>query len=235
MSEAQGARDHQGVHQHGHQHHGSGPGDEASSEAFWDQRYRSSSKVWSGQANPQLVAEASELAPGTALDVGCGEGADAIWLAEQGWRVTAVDVSGVALERGAAHALEVGAELAGRITWLRADLAEWVPSSASYDLVSAQFMHLPKDQREVLHGRLAQAVVPGGTLLVVGHHPSDLLTTVPRPPTPGLLFTAAEVADSLPAGQWVTRVDEARARQTPDPDGRTVTIHDAVLRAERVS
>jgi len=191
--------------------------------------------VWSGQANPQLVAEASELAPGSALDVGCGEGADAIWLAEQGWRVTAVDVSGVALERGAAHALEVGAEVAGRIIWLRADLAEWVPLSASYDLVSAQFMHLPKDQREVLHGRLAQAVVPGGTLLVVGHDPSDLLTTVPRPPTPGLLFTASEVADSLPVGQWVTRVDEARARQTLDPAGHTVTIHDAVLRAERAS
>lgn len=240
MPEPQELPDHQDAHRHGHNghghnHHGGGPGDEVSSEAFWDERYGSSSKVWSGKANPQLITEASDLAPGSALDVGCGEGGDAIWLAGQGWQVTAVDVSGVALDRGAAHALEVGAEVASRITWLRADLAEWVPSPASYDLVSAQFMHVPKDQREVLHRRLAEAVVPGGTLLVVGHHPSDLQTTVPRPPTPGLLFTASEVADALPVGQWVTRVEDARARQTQDPDGRTVTIHDAVLRAQRVS
>jgi SAM-dependent methyltransferase len=214
--------------------HGDGPDDEVTSEAFWDQRYRSSSTLWSGQANPQLVTETSDLSPGSALDVGCGEGADAIWLAERGWRVTAVDVSTVALERGAAHAHDVSAEVAQRITWLRADLVEWVPPAASYDLVSAQFMHLPRIQREVLHGRLARSVAPGGTLLVVGHHPSDLETAVPRPSVPGLLFTSSEVAESLVKDQWLIAVDEARARQTLDSEGHATTIHDAVFKAQRV-
>ena len=226
-------------HQHGHKHHGhdhDGDGSADSvvpNEAFWDQRYSSSSNLWSGRVNPILVTEAGVLAPGAALDVGCGEGADAIWLAEHGWHVTALDLSTVALERGAAHAKEVSAEVAQRITWLHADLTEWVPAPASYDLVSAQFLHLPKDQREVLNRRLAESVAPGGTLLVVGHHPSDLQTTVPRPSVPGLLFAASDVAASLAAQQWVTQVDEARARQALDPEGRPTTIHDAVLRAQR--
>jgi 2-polyprenyl-3-methyl-5-hydroxy-6-metoxy-1,4-benzoquinol methylase len=85
---------------HGHLHHGESPTDVVMNEAFWDQRYHSSSTFWSGHVNPQLVAEVVDLSPGAALDVGCGEGADAIWLAEHGWRVTAVDLSTVALERG---------------------------------------------------------------------------------------------------------------------------------------
>jgi len=203
-------------------------------EVFWDQMYQWGSALWSGHVNPQLVTEALGLSPGAALDVGCGEGADAIWLAERGWQVTAVDLSTVALERGAAHALEVGAEVAQRIRWLHVDLTRWVPVVASYDLVSAQFMHMPKDQREQLHRRLAESVAPGGILLVVGHHPSDVETTVPRPSMPGLLFTASDVAASLAPQEWVTLVDEARARQTLDPDGHTTTIHDAVLKAKRV-
>jgi len=98
-------------HDHGHERDGDTasevtPEEVVSTEALWDERYRSSSALWSGHVNPSLAAEAIDLAPGSALDVGCGEGADAIWLAEQGWLVTAVDVSAVALGRGAAHALE---------------------------------------------------------------------------------------------------------------------------------
>lgn len=230
----EGDRQH-GDHQHAEHQHGDGPDDAVTSEAFWDQRYRSSSTLWSGQANPQLVTEASDLPPGSALDVGCGEGADAIWLAERGWRVTAVDVSTVALERGAAHARDVSAEVAQRITWLHADLTQWVPASASFDLVSSHFLHLPRDQRDLLHRRLAESVAPGGTLLVVGHHPLDLQTTVPRPSVPGLLFAASEVADSLTSKEWVILVADARGRQTLDPDGRTATVHDSVFRAQRVS
>jgi SAM-dependent methyltransferase len=218
---------------HGRSHQGDDPADVVMDEAFWDERYRSNGALWSGNPNSHLVTEAADLAPGTALDVGCGEGADAIWLAERGWRVTAVDLSTVALERGAARALEVGADVARRITWLHADLADWVPAAASYDLVSAQFMHLPRDQRELLHRRLAEAVAPGGTLLVVGHHPSDLQTTIPRPPVPELFFTASDVAASLAPEEWVTLVDEARARTVLDADGRKTTIHDAVLRVQR--
>jgi 2-polyprenyl-3-methyl-5-hydroxy-6-metoxy-1,4-benzoquinol methylase len=154
------SRTHQGRTHHGHDHHEDGPTEVVTSEAFWDQRYQSSSNLWSGHVNTHLVTEVSDLSPGVALDVGCGEGADAIWLAEQGWQVTAVDVSSVALERGAVHALEVGADVAKHITWLRADLTEWIPAAASYDLVSVQFLHLPKEQREVLHRRLAASVAP---------------------------------------------------------------------------
>ncbi|MEP7035272.1 MAG: methyltransferase domain-containing protein [Dermatophilaceae bacterium] len=225
--------------QHGHNHaghrEGDGSGDETSDETFWDQRYGSSSALWSGRANSHLVTEVSGLSPGSALDVGCGEGGDAIWLAQQGWQVTAADISAVALGRGAAHALEISLEVEQRIRWMRADLTEWVPPAESFDLVSAQFMHLPKKQRETIYRRIVASVVPGGTLLVVGHHPFDLQTSVPRPSVPGLLFTASEVAALLPAEQWVILVEEARARQTLDPDGRTVTVHDSVLRARRVS
>lgn len=219
-------------HAHDH-HHGDRPADVVMDRSFWDERYASSSALWSGRPNAQLVTEAAGLAPGAALEVGCGEGADAIWLAERGWRVTAVDISTVALARAAAHAREVGADLAQRITWLPADLTSWVPTEASYDLVSAHFLHPVKGQRELVHRRLAASVSPGGTLLVVGHHPDDLQTTVPRPPVPELFFTAAEVAALLDPDAWEVVVSEARARPTFDPEGRAVTIHDAVLNARR--
>jgi len=168
---------------HAHAHQGDGPGAGAMGEAFWDERYGSRDALWSGNPNPQLVAEAADLVPGTALDVGCGEGADAIWLAERGWRVTAVDISAVALERGAAQAAKRGADVARRIDWRHEDLTAWVPAEASYDLVSAQFMHLPKNVRESFFRVLAAAVTAGGSLLIVGHHPSDL-QIIPRPLPP---------------------------------------------------
>jgi SAM-dependent methyltransferase len=197
---------------------------------FWDELYRSRSAVWSGNPNIHLVNEVSGLAPGTALDVGCGEGADAIWLAERGWRVTAADISSVALER--ARAVEVADDVARRIEWLHTDLVASEPPS-SYDLVSAHFMHLPRAPRELLFRRLAASVKPHGTLLIVGHHPSDLQTTVPRPPTPELFYTAAEVAALLEPDDWDIVVEASRERATTDPAGRTVTIHDVVLRARR--
>jgi SAM-dependent methyltransferase len=202
-------------------------------QAFLDERYRASSALWSGNPNPQLVTEAADLAPGAALDVGCGEGADAIWLAERGWDVTAVDLSTVALERATAHALKAGADVAQRIEWVHADVTKWTPAPAAYDLVSAQFMQLPKDPREALFRVLAASVSPGGTLLVVGHDFSDLETTIQRPPVPELYFTAADVAAMLDPHDWDTIVSEARPRPTLDSEGRTVTIHDAVLRAQR--
>ena len=223
---------------HGH-HHDHGPGGQGAtsgdrfSAAFWDQRYRESGALWSGQPNPQLVAEAGGLPAGTALDAGSGEGADAIWLAGRGWLVTAVDISSVALDRGAAHAAELGAELAGRITWQREDLLTWVPPPQRYDLVSAQFMQLPSDYRAGFLARLGAGVAPGGTLLIVGHSPTDLNTTVPRPPLPELFFTAAEVAATLDPSLWTVLVSEARPREVRDPEGQPVTVHDEVLAARR--
>jgi 2-polyprenyl-3-methyl-5-hydroxy-6-metoxy-1,4-benzoquinol methylase len=199
-------------------------------EAFWDARYREAPAIWSGNPNPQLVAEVADLTPGTALDVGSGEGGDAIWLAQRGWQVTAADLSTVALERAAGHAEAAG--VAERITWLHVDFTAEVP--AGFDLVSAQFMQLPSAQVDVLQRRLAAAVNPGGTLLVVGHDFSDTETTIRRPKIPDMFYTAADVAARLDPDGWEVLVAEARPRQAPDADGTVITIHDAVLRARRL-
>ena len=152
------------------------------SQAAWDERYGSSDRIWSGNPNPRLVAAAAELTPGAALDVGCGEGADAIWLASQGWHVTGIDISAVALDRAASQAAIAGRQIADRTSWQRADVLSWTPPARQFDLVSAQFMQLPRAELEALHRRLAEAVRPGGVLLIVGHHPSDLESAGIHPP-----------------------------------------------------
>lgn len=199
---------------------------------FWDERYRSASKVWSGSPNPQLVAEVTGRAPGRALDAGCGEGADAIWLAGQGWAVVAADISGVALERAERHALQTNPAAAARITWQQADMLAQAPEPGSFDLVSAQFIQLPPEPRARLFGSLAAAVREGGMLLVVGHHPSDLTSGVPRPPMPELFYTQDDIAGLLD-GSWTIDVSQARPRSARTPDGAEATIHDTVLVATR--
>jgi SAM-dependent methyltransferase len=211
--------------------------DEQSSEqtdqVFWDARYRSHHALWSGTPNRYLGDEAGELTPGRALDVGSGEGADAIWLAERGWEVTGIDISVVALERAADYAAKAGSEIAGRIEWVQGDLATWRPPARHYDLVSSHYLHLPSAPRQVLFHALAEAVAAGGTLLIVGHHPSDLETTMPRPKAPDLFFTGDDVAALLAPGDWDIVTNAAVPRDMTDPEGRAVTIHDAVLRARR--
>jgi SAM-dependent methyltransferase len=211
--------------------HGSGP---LFGAEFWDERYRSAGRVWSGRPNPQLVAEVAGLAPGRAFDVGCGEGADAVWLARAGWAVVAADISGVALERAAGHARDAGPDVAARIEWRQADLFAQPPERDGYDLVSAQFIQLPLDQRTALFTALTAAVREGGMLLVVGHHPSDLGTGVPRPPMPELFYPPEEIAGLLD-GSWTVRSCEARPRPATTPDGAEVTIHDTVLAAVRTA
>jgi SAM-dependent methyltransferase len=229
---------------HGHGHgHGHGPG-QGSGEGpgeidpethftaeFWDARYAAHDAVWSGRPNVTLVELAGGLAAGDALDVGCGEGADAVWLAGRGWRVTGVDVSTVALDRAAAAAKEAG--VAGRVTVRQVDIFTFEPEPASYDLVTSHFMHLPAEPRVIVTGRLAAAVRPGGSLLVVGHHVSDLETTVGRPNVPDLFFSAEDVAATLDPAAWEIVVAAAPSRDVIDPEGDTVTIKDAVLHAVR--
>jgi SAM-dependent methyltransferase len=198
-------------------------------QEFWDDRYNSAGQLWSGQPNTQLMAQAADLAPGSALEAGCGEGADAIWLARRGWTVTAVDVSAVALDRAAAAAAAAGEEVAGRITWQRVDLRSWDPGPARYDLVSAQYMHLPRAELEALHARLAAAVRPGGTLLVVGHHPDDLHAKASRA---GMARTAEDIAASLDRDEWDVMVADGTGRSV-EIDGEPVTVRDTVLRAAR--
>jgi SAM-dependent methyltransferase len=204
-------------------------------QEFWDELYRSRGSVWSGDPNESLVKQVSSLPSGTALDVGCGEGADAIWLAGRGWRVTAVDISGVALERAKKSAIQSGEKVAEKIRWARTDLTESVPANVSYDLVCAFFMHLPKVERDVLFRSLADLVAPGGSLLIVGHHPSDLDVPVNRPKEPDLFYTATEVAGLLQPGQWQVVVEAAYPRPAKGRDGQPVTVHDAVLHALRLA
>ncbi len=223
---------------HGHGHgHGHRPDDGVDpaqffSQAYWEERY-SGERVWSGNPNPLLVHYAADLPPGTALDVGSGEGADVLWLAEHGWTVTGADISEVALRRSAELAEQTGAEIAARITWQQADMLTWTPEPAHFDLVSAQFMHLPTSARESLHRRLAAAVRPGGTLLVVSHHPADLeVESMRRPDMPDMFATAEQMAVVLDPTEWAIETT-APQRQAKDPDGNVVTISDAVLRAVR--
>ncbi len=198
---------------------------------FWDERYRSSKRIWSGNPNPQLVAEAAGFAPGRALDVGCGEGADAIWLAERGWEVVGMDISQVALERAADHARATAPEAARRITWQQADLIKSAPPTDSFDLVNVQFMHLPSVPRAAMFRGLAAAVRANGMLLIVAHHPSDLESGVKRPPDPDLYYTAEDVAALLGDG-WSVEVSDARSRKQL-ADDKEVTVHDTVFCARR--
>lgn len=208
-------------------------------ENFWDERYGSSGAVWSGKPNPQLVAEVSWLTSAelpehrTALDVGCGEGADSVWLAGQGWHVSAVDISRVALQRAEAHA--TGLVLPGSIVWERRDLLSWTPPVLAFDLVTAQFMHLLREDRELAYARLAASVAPGGTLLIVGHSPSDALAGARRPDVPALFFTAVDVAASLDPGNWRVEVAQARPRNATGNEGKAITVHDEVMRAVRLA
>lgn len=212
--------------------HAADPADFFTQE-FWDERYGAADRVWSGRPNQRLVEQVAELAPGRALDLGSGEGADAIWLASRGWQVTGVDLSTVALRRAAEQAAVAGEEVAARITWQQADLFSWVPPQREFDLVAAHFIQPPQPARGTLHRRLAAGVRPGGALLIVGHHPSDMHTSIPRPRAPELFFTAEEIVALLDPEEWEIVFAGAPDREAVDPDGQTVAIRDAVLHARR--
>ncbi|MDT0262024.1 FAD-dependent oxidoreductase [Jatrophihabitans lederbergiae] len=197
------------------------------SEQAWDERYRSRPQNWSGNPNPVLITEVADLVPGTALDAGSGEGADALWLASRGWVVTGAEFSTTALQRSAAQAERLDLT----VNWQHLDLAR-EPATGTYDLVSAFFLHLPAEPRRTLFAHLVAAVAPGGTLLIVGHDLSDLQTTMPRPRLDEMGWTTEEIIDSLGDG-WSITVSEARPRHATDPDGHDIIIHDTVLRARR--
>jgi len=198
--------------------------------ASWEQHYSAKPQVWSGRVNAQLSAIAPALAGTHAMDLGCGEGADAIWLAEHGWTVVAVDVSSTALARARAAAESRG--VADRIEFIEHDLAGSVPVG-SFDLVSAQFLHstVAMDRSQILRGAAA-VVAPGGALLIVDH--------AAAPPWASKMHhhefpTAAAVVAglALDGGQWhEVRVDSAQ-RRARGPDGEEVTLVDNVVLLSR--
>jgi 2-polyprenyl-3-methyl-5-hydroxy-6-metoxy-1,4-benzoquinol methylase len=188
------------------------------SQAEWNARYLESEQIWSGNPNAALVREITGMTRGRALDLGCGEGADAIWLARQGWSVTGVDVSDVALDRARQHAAAAGV----RIDFALDDLVE---SPGEFDLVTSFFLHVPEAALRERTLRVAAAsVAPGGTLLVVGHSGTSGHTHL-------RLETADEVVGllRLAADGWVVEVaaDVERAAT----NGHTT---DTVVRARRI-
>ena len=196
----------------------------------WDERYSGPEKVFSGNPNAQLVAEVTGLTPGTALDVGCGEGGDVIWLAEQGWTVTGADFSANGLARAARHAEQAG--VAGRIDWWQVDARAFVADGRTYDLVTSHFLHLPDGGMVDLTRRLAEAVAPGGHLLVVGHAPSEVFTRLTESHRKAM-FLAEELLPGLP-NDFEVLAAEQRPR-TMIRDGVTVDVHDSTLFARRTS
>ncbi|MFJ6567654.1 class I SAM-dependent methyltransferase [Streptomyces sp. NPDC091292] len=193
---------------------------------FWDEMYRSRDQVFSGAPNGVLVTEITGLTPGRALDVGCGEGADAHWLAVQGWQVTGVDISATALERAAAK------DPTGRVVWTRADSAATPPPACAFDLVSAQYLPLRRQpDHTALHG-LLDAVAPGGTLLFAGHDLADLPPEHARDFDPLDYYQPDDIARLL-GHDWTVLINETRPRTAPAPPG-THHTHDTVLRARRL-
>jgi 2-polyprenyl-3-methyl-5-hydroxy-6-metoxy-1,4-benzoquinol methylase len=198
--------------------------------AGWEERYAGDGSVWSGDPNAQLVAEASRLTPGTALDVGCGEGGDVIWLARQGWRVTGADFSANGLARAARHAQEAG--VADRTDWWQVDAREFDAAGRSFDLVTTHFLHPPDAGMVDVVRRLAPAVAPGGHLLVVGHAPSDHVTQLTESHRRAM-FVAEDLLPWLPEG-FEAVVVEQRPRTTVR-DGRSMDVDDSTLLARRTS
>lgn len=196
--------------------------------ASWEERYAGAEKMWSGDPNPQLVTEASSLTPGTALDVGCGEGGDVIWLAQQGWQVTGADFSANGLARAARHAEQAG--VAERTQWWQVDAREFDAEGRTYDLVTTHFLHPPEGGMVEVTRRLAEAVAPGGHLLVVGHAPS-LTLTLGDSSKVRAMFVAADLVSALPES-FETLAVEQRPR-TVTRHGQTFEIEDSTLLARR--
>ncbi|WP_018683616.1 class I SAM-dependent methyltransferase [Actinokineospora enzanensis] len=199
---------------------------------FWESFYQEREQVWSGNVNGLLVREVADEAPGSALDLGCAEGGDAIWLAERGWRVTAVDISETALGRAAKRATEVGAE----VDWRRVDLGESFPDG-EFDLVFAAYFHSPVERAGERAGalrRAAQAVRSGGVLLVIGHAGWPSWITEPahehRFPTTADVLQEIGQAD----GGWRVETEEVVESPMKGPDGQDASRVDNVVKVRRV-
>jgi SAM-dependent methyltransferase len=194
----------------------------------WDARYASTpGLVWSAEPNRFVVESVTGLAPGAALDLAAGEGRNAVWLAEQGWRVTAVDFSPVAVGRGRELADGRGVE----VEWRVADVTAYRPVPGSYDLVLISYLHLPAADLARVLAAARQALRPGGSLVVVGHDLANLTGGTGGPQDPAVLLTPEAVVDGL-AGLHIRRAETAR-RPVATTDGGSVDALDTVVVASR--
>ena len=189
----------------------------------WDERYRGATLLWTERANQLLVEEVSGLTPGRALDLGTGEGRNAVWLANEGWHVTAVDFSRVALERAAAIAQRSGVD----VEWVQADLTRYRPPAAAFDLVVILYLHLAPDARRAVLEQAAVALGPGGRLVIVGHDLANLEAGHGGPQEPSILYTADQIAAELP-GLTVARAQTVK-RQVQAHGGVAAAVDTLVI------
>jgi len=194
--------------------------------ADWDRRYSATGLLWTASPNRFVVAELAGLPPGRALDLGCGEGRNAIWLAERGWQVSAVDFSPVGLDKARRLAGERGVT----VNWVSADLRDYQPRPGAFDLVLLAYLHLPPgDWSMVLHSA-RDTLAPGGTLLVVGHDVANIAEGVGGPQDPAVLYTPQSVAAEL-SGLDIRRADRVRRPVQTDTGPREAI--DTLVRAVR--
>lgn len=194
----------------------------------WDERYEGTDLLWSAEANRFLVAEVEHMPPGDALDLGCGEGRNAVWLAERGWQVTGVDFSPVGLDK----ARRLAAARDVEVEWLEADLFEWAPPEATFDLVLWLYLHPPPERRHELLTRFSAALRPGSVMLVVGHHVENLEHGVGGPPYPEILLDPDDIAEGLRvAGLEIEKAERVLRPVTTDEGERTAI--DTLVRARR--
>lgn len=192
----------------------------------WNARYAQKELLWTAEPNRLFAAEVADLRPGRALDVACGEGRNAVWLAERGWEVTAVDFSDVALAKAAELARARGVE----VEWVPADVLEYAPQQAAFDLVAVLYLQLPADQFARAVRLAATAVARGGTLIVLGHDTTNLEHGHGGPRDASVLFTPADVVAGL-EGLVVERAETVERTVALD-DGEAIAI-DAFVRAVR--
>jgi SAM-dependent methyltransferase len=188
----------------------------------WDRRYAEVDSLWARRPNRFLVAETDELPPGRALDLACGEGQNAIWLAQRGWHVTGVDFSEVAIEKARARSAAAGVE----VELLCADLREYEPEAGAYDLVVILYLHVFADERAPILERAAAALAAGGTFLLVGHDLLNLTEGVGGPSDTRLLHTPDDIVRELPGLEVVK--SERVLRDVADADRPAI---DALVRA----
>jgi SAM-dependent methyltransferase len=199
----------------------------------WNQRYANSELVWSAAPNIWVEQLTQDLPPGTALDIAAGEGRNALWLAARGWHATAVDFSTVALQRVRSLAKEQLGDDAGALETLEADVETWVPQARSYDLVLVVYLQLPKQQRSAIMCAAAEAVAPGGTLLIVGHDLENLTSGHGGPQDAEVLYRPSDIVADIEPAQLVVLRAETAVRSLTDGQGQPAEALDALVLALR--